>query len=328
VDAPPPDFGVLNFNSDEFVPGVRLDAWRSVLSRKLFNVTVDPIPGRAFSTNVLLRILPDVRVGVGHISASINRHERGNAARDNDDILMLVNLDSTFVLEHRKAEVSLDPGDAALIDCAEAGRFVRATDGAVAAIRFRRDLLDGVRDLGSLLGRKIGGGDGRMQMLVAYANALCDPRTKLDVPELRSTVTRHLADLAVLAIGATRDRTALASRRGNGAARLEAIRADVAEFLGNGDLGVHWIAARHGITPRHVHRLFERDNTTFSEYLLGARLTRAHVMLSNPRQRHATIATIAYLCGFNDVPHFNRTFRARFGMTPSEVRALRKGLHD
>jgi AraC family transcriptional activator of tynA and feaB len=32
------------------------------------------------------------------------------------------------------------------------------------------------------------------------------------------------------------------------------------------------------------------------------------------------ISEIAYAWGFNDLSHFNRAFRARFGMTPREWR--------
>jgi AraC-like DNA-binding protein len=323
VDAPPPDFDVLNFNTDAIAPSGRLDAWRSVLSRKLFNVTVDPIAERPLATNVCLRILPDVRVGSGRVAASVNRHERSNASRDNDDILMLVNLDSTFVLEHRDSEVTLEAGDAALVDCAEPGRFIRVSDGPLAAIRFRRRLLDGVTNLDDLPGRKIADGDGRMQMLLSYANMLCDRRIRLDAPALRNAVTQHLADLAALVIGATPDRLSVAHRRGAAAARLQAIKADMGEYFADGTLDVHWIAARHGITPRHIHRLFEKEGTTFSAFLLAERLTQAHGLLSNPAHHGSTIATIAFLCGFNDVPHFNRAFRQRFGLTPSDVRAVR-----
>jgi AraC-like DNA-binding protein len=32
------------------------------------------------------------------------------------------------------------------------------------------------------------------------------------------------------------------------------------------------------------------------------------------------IAVIAFIVGFSDLLHFNRAFRRRFGMTPSETR--------
>ena len=37
------------------------------------------------------------------------------------------------------------------------------------------------------------------------------------------------------------------------------------------------------------------------------------------------VADIAMLCGFADVPTFNRMFKRRFGMTPSEARVAAEG---
>jgi AraC-like DNA-binding protein len=43
-------------------------------------------------------------------------------------------------------------------------------------------------------------------------------------------------------------------------------------------------------------------------------------MLRDLRHADRTISTIAFNVGFNDLSYFNRTFRRRFGMTPSEAR--------
>jgi AraC-like DNA-binding protein len=320
MDAPPPDFGVMYFKTDAFAPSVRLDAWRRMLSKKLFDANVESIPSGPFATDVRLRILPEIRVGTGRITANVSQHDRTRAKADNDDILMLVNADSAFVVSQRKSEVTLGPGDGALIDCAEEGRFVRATDGNLFAIRFRRALLDGIVHLDDAIGRVIDGSEGKLQMLTNYAAMLCDPEVPLGTPELRQSVTQHLADLAMLSVGATKDCSAIARRRGMRAAKLFAIKKDVLEFLSDGGLNVGRIATRHGITPRHVHRLFEEDSTTFSAFILASRLTRAHDMLKDMRGDRLTIAAIAYRCGFNDIPHFNRVFRHRYGATPSEIR--------
>jgi AraC-like DNA-binding protein len=44
-------------------------------------------------------------------------------------------------------------------------------------------------------------------------------------------------------------------------------------------------------------------------------------MLTDPHHLHLAIIDIAFAVGFGDVSHFNRTFRRRFGETPSGVRA-------
>jgi AraC-like DNA-binding protein len=81
------------------------------------------------------------------------------------------------------------------------------------------------------------------------------------------------------------------------------------------------LAARHRCTERFVQRLFEMEGTTFTEYVLAQRLARAHRMLSDPRRDGEKISTVAYDCGFGDVSYFNRVFRRRYGIAPSDVRA-------
>jgi AraC-like DNA-binding protein len=70
--------------------------------------------------------------------------------------------------------------------------------------------------------------------------------------------------------------------------------------------------------------LFERDGTTFTEYLLEKRLACAYRMLLNGRFGSLKISDIAFDSGFADISYFNRAFRNRYGITPSGVRHERK----
>jgi AraC-like DNA-binding protein len=67
--------------------------------------------------------------------------------------------------------------------------------------------------------------------------------------------------------------------------------------------------------------LLEAEGTTFTDYALNLRLTRAQQMLTESRFASWTISAIAYEAGFGDLSHFNRAFRRRYGASPSEVRA-------
>ncbi|MEJ2623549.1 MAG: helix-turn-helix transcriptional regulator [Pseudolabrys sp.] len=86
------------------------------------------------------------------------------------------------------------------------------------------------------------------------------------------------------------------------------------------------IAARHGISPRHMRVLFEAENTSFSDFVIGQRLQRAHRMRINLRLAHQPIKAIAADCGFRDPSHFTQMFRRRYGMTPSDARAKAREL--
>jgi AraC-like DNA-binding protein len=80
------------------------------------------------------------------------------------------------------------------------------------------------------------------------------------------------------------------------------------------------IAAQQGISPRYVQMLFEEQGTTFSDFVLEKRLDSAWHMLVSPRYEGWSILAIALEAGFGDLSHFNRRFRRRYLMTPTDVR--------
>jgi AraC family transcriptional activator of tynA and feaB len=81
------------------------------------------------------------------------------------------------------------------------------------------------------------------------------------------------------------------------------------------------VARAFGISLRTLHLRFQATGQSFGEWLLANRLELARKVLSGPHPASRTIADIAFGCGFRDLSHFNRTFRARFGLTPGECRS-------
>ena len=86
------------------------------------------------------------------------------------------------------------------------------------------------------------------------------------------------------------------------------------------DLGPEEVAAACGISVRYLHELLRDTNRTLGAWLRDQRLAAAHEDLSNPAD-HRSIGAIAYAHGFSDQAQFSRAFRARYGLTPKDVRA-------
>ena len=70
-----------------------------------------------------------------------------------------------------------------------------------------------------------------------------------------SAVVSHIHDLVALSLGAAGDYQRVAEEGGARAARLGTIKADIAAHLGDCELNVNGVAARHGVTPRYVQKL-------------------------------------------------------------------------
>lgn len=160
-----------------------------------------------------------------------------------------------------------------------------------------------------------------MRLLASYAQAVM--REANELPEQSAQIiATHLRDLAALAIGAKRETAEMAQRRGVRAARLKAIKDDVEANLLNPALSPAWIAGRHRISQRYLRELFTEEETRFTDFVLDKRLAYAFSLLCRSENLQVNIAAIAYEAGFSDLSWFNRTFRRRFGMTPSEARDL------
>jgi AraC-like DNA-binding protein len=87
-------------------------------------------------------------------------------------------------------------------------------------------------------------------------------------------------------------------------------------------LGPGEVAAAFGISTRYLHRLFEREHETVAQYIRDRRLERCRLLLLDPQLSAHTILMLAFGCGFGDLSGFNRAFRAKYGMTPRQLRVL------
>jgi AraC-like DNA-binding protein len=239
-----------------------------------------------------------------------------------DDAIIGVHLSGASILRLRRQEVMLDSGDGILFSSMEEG-FVayRPTPVSFLALQLPRKMLTPIAaNLDDAAVRVIAGRSNALRLLTTYIRSL-DPTEISDAQELGRAVSTHIHDLVALTIGGHPDAMAFAQGRGARAARLQAIKADVSRNAGDIDLTVVAVATRHGVTPRYIHKLFETEDVTFSEFVLTRRLAIAHRFLSDQRLAHRSIASIAFDAGFADLSYFNRTFRRQYSVTPSEVRA-------
>jgi AraC-like DNA-binding protein len=157
-------------------------------------------------------------------------------------------------------------------------------------------------------------------MIGRYFELATEHAQNLDAAGQRNAA-QHLVDLIGLLLGADREEKELATLRGYAAVRLESMKRDVLDNLDRSDLTIGSIAQAHGLSPRHAQRLFAQTGSTFTEFVLEQRLVRARRLLSERQHRHSKISAIAYAVGFGDLSYFNRAFRNRFGVTPSDMRA-------
>ena len=78
------------------------------------------------------------------------------------------------------------------------------------------------------------------------------------------------------------------------------------------------VAREAGLSRFHFCRLFHHETgVPFRDYLHDLRVTRAKALLAD---RYLRVTEVAYVVGFSDLSHFDRTFRKMAGCSPSEYR--------
>lgn len=85
------------------------------------------------------------------------------------------------------------------------------------------------------------------------------------------------------------------------------------------------LAARMAIPEYRLRRLINQQlgHRNFTAFVNGYRLAEAEAALADPAQDAVPILTIALDAGFQSIGPFNRAFKARTGLTPSEFRRSR-----
>jgi AraC family transcriptional activator of tynA and feaB len=94
--------------------------------------------------------------------------------------------------------------------------------------------------------------------------------------------------------------------------------------LGDFDLDPTTVAAALKISPRYINQLLKAEGTSLSRYIWRRRLEMAASDLQNGGLDSLSISTIALNNGFNDLSHFSKAFRERFGQSPRDYRGLKR----
>jgi AraC-like DNA-binding protein len=312
----------MRFSLDGVPERDRTCQLREFLGRELTRYDLEPVSDVPLAVDLEFQELPGLMMMSGTEHGFRAARTRESVAADaTDDVALVVNLSGPLRLARPRQDLVLGDGEAVLVSLADVYEFSHRPPGGVTALRIPRgQIAPLVKGLDDLCYRRISDTVPAVRFLLDYLKLLSSDQHSAD-GLLQHLFARHVYELMALAVGATRDVEETSRAGGLRAARLHAIKQDVVKNLDQPDLSVKAIATRHALTPRLVQRLFETEGTTFTDYVLGERLARAHRILNDPRREGEKISVVAWDCGFGDISHFNHVFRRRFGVVPSDVRA-------
>ena len=292
-----------------------LDAFRETHGRVILRLDINPTDGVPLNVDMRFRSLPGLGVGFGRSSPTRNRHTA--ALIDSDDLVLVVMTSGSRSFQHAKREGAIGPGEAVLTTAGEPGTFFGGWSSSVAFRLSRNILAARIGPPDDAVGRVIPAGSPVLRYMLSYARLL-DDENAIDTAGLGGSIVAHVHELAALMYEGDAD--VLSRAAGVRAARLHAVRTDISRNIAQQNLRLDDVAKRQRISRSYVSKLLADAGTTFTETVLTQRLAFAYRLLTDPRQIDKPVSSIAYEAGFGDLSYFNRSFRRKFGATPSDLR--------
>jgi AraC-like DNA-binding protein len=324
---PPPSRAVpvLRFSTEEFPERERLAAWREIVGRAIVNIDIEPLNPNGFHCEATVCQLPGLGVVFPSSVAMHMIHSRELIA--DDDLSFMAAPTCQWAVSQLGRTPTLGPGEGILMTNGEVGSITLGAQSRFTSFRIPRAVIAArVSDLDAAIARPIPADNVALKLLVNYLGSARDMQALVN-PELQQLAVTHVYDLLAMAIGPTRDAEDIANGRGLRAARAQQILAEIRAGFADPAFSPRKVATKTHLSVRYLQDLLQETGSSFTARVTELRLQKARAMLASPRHNRLKVSEIAYACGFNEVSHFNRSFRARFGASPTAYRG-REGAEE
>ena len=310
-------------STEQSLTADQLDHWAEVVCRTYVDLDVARVDDSPFRAGIDLTHIGDTVLAELHATALRADRRPAEIARSSADYAILILQQSgTMIVAQDGRDVRLGPGAAAIVDTTRPYTLYLPEPCRQIVLHCpHHQFHSRVRSMRAVTAANIAGASPIGALLAGTLVTLARERRHLTPPQAEA-VGRYALDLLATSLEAMPEAGAAVFSRGS-AALLSRIKAYVRDNLADPALIPARIAAAHGISVRHVHRLFHESGDSVAAAIRRFRLERCRADLEDPRQRARSITEIALRWGFNDSAHFSRAFKARFGVSPRAVRQAR-----
>lgn len=249
------------------------------------------------------------------------RKPRRGELTDDDCLNVCIQDHGHLVIDQNNSQTLLRPGSLTLFDTDRPYTVTYPDPFRQHVIQIPRSML-GFRaaDLQRLTAVPIEADSDTAALVTPFLTRLASQMNR-HAPHTAELLARNAADLlaTLLAERLDRDVPDTGTDAAHTMLRLR-IQAFIDRHLGDSDLSPRTIADAHHVSVRQVHRLFQEQGTTVSRWIRHRRLEACRRELSRPHG--LSVTAVAHRFGFTSRTHFSRAFRAAYGMSPREWRAL------
>lgn len=256
-------------------------------------------------------------------SASIGHHFRrtqSTIARGLVDHYFVQVIDrGGFVGDADGHDISCAPGDVWIADLSRPVFNNSATFSNTTLVIPRLALAPHLKAPDDIHGLKLAAETPLAEVLRGHLRQLASAADRMTTLEATSVASSTL-HLIAGCFGAHSD-SVPAAREGLSQAKLSAIMQYIEANLSDSDLDAERICRRFHMSRAVLYRLFVPIGGV-REWVRSRRLRRCFYEIGSPKFRFERISEIAYRWGFVNEAGFSRTFRATYGVSPSELRFM------
>jgi AraC-like DNA-binding protein len=320
VTAQPSPYRVPTFTYAGPPEGPAYESWREEFCRRFCQLDAETATAERIECTVEISQVGSLSFGTAYGSSGSFIRTPSLLSDGHDDLVLLTAIKGDALAVQRGRSIELRPSEMCLTSLDHIGESRLSEGGRYTALRMpRRDLMALSKNIEDKLATPLQGSPALKNFIGEYYALCAGTAPALDLT-IQHVMARQMMELVGLMAETGGDAPPRTSGNGFGVARLQLMQTQMLENLHDCRLTITSVARRACLSPRQVQRLFEQTGSTFSEFLLEQRLLLAHRRLSATGTRREKISAIAFDAGFSDLSYFNRSFRKRFGMTPSEWR--------
>ncbi len=284
-----------------------------------------PIEQPHFEASIAGFDAPGLGVYDIHTQAHLVYRNKAEIARlDNDALIINYVTAGTLHCEQDGRSLELHPGDGAVSDAARP-YFLRFDEplGCVSVKVSKSDLRHRVAGIERITAQSLARGSSLHPLVFSYMRSLID-----HAPSMTGPSALHAADVFKELLSASMNemlQTTPAPLSEYRAVALLRVKAFIDAHLRDPTLDPAAVAHGVGLSSRYINRLFEAEHNSLGRYIWLRRLEHCANRLRDLAWAHVSVSAIALEHGFNDLSHFSRVFRKRYGQAPRDYRASDSG---
>jgi AraC-like DNA-binding protein len=310
---------LLQLSTEQVRPFERVDYWREMVLRLFADVEIAAKVGDDFYGTMQSRYSNNVRFTiVDSASQAVQRRYREAREQYEDCYFAVLMLSGTQWMEQDGREALLKPGDFAIYDGSRPHRLTFSRQWGEIILNIPRNTMSQMlASVDRCTATRVECKSALGSVLRGYLTSMARELGRLNYAQLGDLSDHAVGLVATTLAGICSDNTALSRSR---SVTLSRAKAFIEQHLDDPQLDSTRIAVALQLSPRYLNKLFEAEQTSLMRYVWCRRLERCRAELLDPARSHARIGDIAMRWGFNDLSHFSRAFRDRFGHAPRELR--------